>query len=79
MTIKLTEKQAAAMADLVQSGRYASSDEVLQTALDSLVMMKLDEDAKEAFLIEAIDAGDASGIYEGDVFADIRRELGLSA
>jgi len=32
---------------------------------------------KEAYLEQALEEGFASGVYQGDAFADVRRELGL--
>jgi hypothetical protein len=36
------------------------------------------EEAKETWLEQAPEEGFSSGVYEGDAFADVRRELGLS-
>jgi len=63
---------------LVASGRYNSQSEVLEAALDALEREECDEEAKEAWLEDALEAGFSSGVYEGDAFADVRRELGLS-
>ncbi len=62
---------------LVSSGRYNSPSEVLEAAIDALEREECDEEAKEAWLDEALEAGFSSGVYEGDAFADVRRELGL--
>jgi putative addiction module CopG family antidote len=62
---------------LVASGRYNSPSEVLEAAIDALEREECDEEAKEAWLDEALEAGFSSGVYEGDAFADVRRELGL--
>jgi putative addiction module CopG family antidote len=62
---------------LVASGRYNSPSEVLEAAIDALEREECDEEAKEAWLEEALEAGFSSGVYEGDAFADVRRELGL--
>jgi len=63
---------------LVAAGRYNSQSEVLEAALDALEREECDEEAKEAWLEDALEAGFSSGVYEGDAFADVRRELGLS-
>jgi len=63
---------------LVASGRYSSPSEVLEAAIDALEREECDEEAKEAYLEQALEEGFASGVYEGDAFADVRRELGLS-
>jgi putative addiction module CopG family antidote len=62
---------------LVASGRYNSPSEVLEAAIDALEREECDEEAKEAWLEEALEVGFSSGVYEGDAFADVRRELGL--
>jgi putative addiction module CopG family antidote len=63
---------------LVASGRYNSQSEVLEAALDALEREECDEEAKEAWLEDALEAGFASGIADGDVFARVRARLGLS-
>jgi putative addiction module CopG family antidote len=62
---------------LVASGRFSSPSEVLETALDALEREECDEEAKEAWLEQALEEGFSSGVYKGDAFADVRRELGL--
>jgi len=62
---------------LVASGRYNSPSEVLEAALDALEREECDEEAKEAYLEQALEEGFSSGVYKGDAFADVRRELGL--
>jgi len=63
---------------LVASGRYNSPSEVLDAAVDALEREECDEEAKEAWLEEALEEGFSSGVYKGDAFADVRRELGLA-
>ena len=43
--------------------------------LDAL-LRECDEQAKQVWLDQALADGDASGLYEGDVFEGIRQELG---
>jgi putative addiction module CopG family antidote len=62
---------------LVSSGRYNSPSEVLEAAIDALEREECDEEAKEAWLDEALEAGFSSGIAEGDVFARVRARAGL--
>ena len=62
---------------LVASGRYNSQSEVLEAALDALEREECDEEAKREWLEEALEAGFASGIAEGDVFARVRERAGL--
>ncbi len=45
--------------------------------MDALEREECDEEAKEAYLEQALEEGFASGVYKGDAFADVRRELGL--
>ena len=61
---------------LVDSGRFQNADAVLDAALDALRREECNEQAKQAFLVQALEDGDASDIFEGDVFESIRRELG---
>ena len=63
---------------LVAAGRYNSPSEVLEAAMDALEREECDEEAKEAYLEQALEEGFASGVYPGDAFADVRRELRLS-
>jgi hypothetical protein len=51
---------------------------VLDAAVDALEREECDEEAKEAWLEEALEEGFSSGVYKGDAFADVRRELGLA-
>jgi antitoxin ParD1/3/4 len=67
----------ALVARLVESGRYNSASEVLEAAVDALEREECDDEAKLAYLKKAIEDGEASGIYEGNPFADIRAKYGL--
>ena len=62
---------------LIASGRYNNADEVLHAALEALMREEADAETKAAWLEQALADGDASGTYEGDVFAEIRTRLGL--
>jgi putative addiction module CopG family antidote len=78
-TVSIPSKRFDEMAQrLVASGRYNSPSEVLEAAVDALEREECDEEAKEAYLEQALEAGFSSGVYEGDAFADVRRELGLT-
>jgi putative addiction module CopG family antidote len=63
---------------LVSGGRYNSPSEVLEAALDALEREECDEEAKELFLEEALEAGFSSGIAAGDVPGRIRARHSLS-
>jgi putative addiction module CopG family antidote len=65
------------IASKVADGAYQSASEVIEAALRTLEREEQEYQTKLAALRNAIDVGDASGIAEGDVFADIREELGL--
>ena len=67
------------VAKLVESGRYNSASEVLEAAMDALEREECDDEAKELYLEQALEAGFSSGIAEGDVVGRIRARHGLSA
>jgi antitoxin ParD1/3/4 len=75
--MSLTSEFEEFATELVKSGRYANEAEVLRAAMTALRREECDDAAKEAFLIEAIEEGEASGIAEGDVFARVRERAGL--
>ncbi len=79
-TVSIPSKRFDELAQrLVASGRYNSPSEVLEAAVDALEREECDEEAKEAWLEEALEEGFASGVAEGDVFARVRERAGLSA
>lgn len=75
--VNLTPKLDRFIASKVRQGRYENASEVVRAGLRSLERDEKIYNAKLAALRTAIDEGDASGIAEGDVFAQIRTELGL--
>jgi putative addiction module CopG family antidote len=76
-SLSLTSEFEEFATELVKTGRYANEAEVLRAAMTALRLEECEVAAKEAFLIEAIDEGEASGIAEGDVFARVRERAGL--
>jgi putative addiction module CopG family antidote len=62
--------------ELISSGRYANIGEVMRAALDALMREECSEEAKAAYLEQALEEAEASGVFEGDAFASVRRELG---
>jgi putative addiction module CopG family antidote len=62
---------------LVESGRYKNADEVMTAAMDALMREEADDKAKANFVRRAIEEGEASGVYEGDIFADLRAKYQL--
>jgi antitoxin ParD1/3/4 len=62
---------------LVEGGRYKNVDEVLTAAMDVLRREEADDLVKFNYVRRAIEEGEASGVYEGDVFADLRARHNL--
>ena len=71
--VELNEKLDTFVANMVAGGHYADVSEVVQDALRKL---EEEEDAKLTLLRVAVDEGEASGIFEGDAFVSVRREMG---
>lgn len=71
--IELTPELDEFIAQKIASGRYRDASQLVREALQ----FQKEDDAKMEALIQAIDEGEASGIYEGDPFEDIRKELNL--
>jgi putative addiction module CopG family antidote len=82
MTIELSKEDSKFVAAQIERGLFVSEAEVVAAALDSMkeTAVGSEEDAARLqWLIAALDEGEASGIYEGDAFAEVRKELGLPA
>lgn len=77
--INLTPELDRFIAAKIEHGRYENASEVVRAALRGLEREENEYDLKMAALLQAIDEGDASGIAEGDVFARVRKTLGLPA
>ena len=77
--VSLTDELDGFLQTRVDSGRYEDASEVVRAALRTLEREERAFDAKLEALQRAIDEGDQSGIAEGDVFAEVRSVLGLSA
>jgi antitoxin ParD1/3/4 len=75
--VNLTEELDRFVQRRVKSGRYENASEVVRAALRTLEREEREYEAKLAALRAAIDEGDASGVFEGDAVASVRRELGL--
>ena len=63
----------------VKSGRFENASEVVRAALRTLEREERVFEAKLQALRAAIDEGDASGVAEGDVLAQVREALHLPA
>ena len=77
--VNLTDELDSFVLSRVENGRYENASEVVRAALRMLEREEREYEAKLAALRAAIDEGDASGIAEGDVFARVRRSLGVTA
>jgi antitoxin ParD1/3/4 len=75
--VNLTPELDRFIATKVKQGRYENASEVVRAALRSLERDEKIYKARLAALRAAIEEGDASGRVEGDVFTQIRTELGL--
>jgi antitoxin ParD1/3/4 len=76
--VNLTAELDRFVATKVKSGRYENASEVVRAGLRTLEREEQQYAAKLAALRAAIDAGDASGISEGDVFGRVRKSLKFS-
>ena len=77
--VNLTPELDSFILERVESGRFENASEVVRSALRTLELDEQIFEAKLAALRAAIDEGDASGVAEGDVFAQVRATLNLSA
>jgi len=64
-------------APLIESGRYANTTEVLHAAMDALRRENMTQEEEDRILEALAEEGEASGIAEGDVMAQLREEFGL--
>jgi antitoxin ParD1/3/4 len=75
--VNLTQELDNFITAKIENGRYENASEVVRAALRGLEREEKEYDAKMAALRQAIAEGEASGIAEGDVFANVRRRLNL--
>ena len=75
--VNLTKELDRFILARVESGRFENASEVVRAALRTLEREERVYEAKLVALRAAIDEGDASGVAEGDVFADVRAALNL--
>ena len=76
--VNLTQELDQFVLARVESGRFENASEVVRAALRTLEREERVYEAKLEGLRSAIDEGDASGIAEGDVFAQVRETLQLA-
>ena len=65
------------MANKMKSGVYVTTSEVVRAGLRALQRQEREIEAKLGALRTAIDDGESSGIACGNVFARVRKSLGL--
>lgn len=70
--LDLTPEIDSFIAARIENGSYNSASELIQAALALLEFEEREDQVRMETLIQAVDAGEASGIAEGDVFAEIR-------
>src|ERR1017187_7642272 len=75
--VNLTQELDSFVLARVESGRFENASEVVRAALRTLEREERLYEAKLEALRAAIDEGDASGVAEGDVFAQVREALHL--
>ena len=73
--VNLTQELDSFVLSRVESGRFENASEVVRAALRTLEREERVYEARLEALRAAIDQGDASGVAEGDVFAQVREEL----
>lgn len=71
---ELPEDIARIAEALVAEGRFATVEDVVRAGVHLIATLE----KKRAELRVALADGDASGTFEGDAFASVRAELGLS-
>jgi antitoxin ParD1/3/4 len=73
--INLTLQMDSFVDAKIRSGQYANASEVLRAGLRALEQAEQEDQAKIQALREAIIAGENSGVYEGDIFADMEEYM----
>ena len=71
--IELTAELEEFVAAKIASGQYKDASQMVREALQ----FQKEDAAKMDALELALQEGEASGVYEGDPFEDIRKELNL--
>lgn len=77
--VNLTKELDRFVLARVKSGRFENASEVVRAALRTLERDEQFYKAKLEALRAAIDEGDASGVAQGDVFAQVRKTLKLTS
>jgi len=76
--VNLTDELDGFVLARVESGRYENASEVVRAALRTLEREEHQYEAKLAALRSAIDAGDGSGVAEGNPFDRVRKTFKLT-
>jgi antitoxin ParD1/3/4 len=75
--VSLTPELEEFVLSRVKGGRFENASEVMRAALRALEREEQIQQARLAALRAAIDAGDSSGVVEGNAFAQVRKSLKL--
>lgn len=75
--VNLTDELDRFVAKKVKTGRYENASEVVRAGLRSLEREEQEHEAKLTALRSAVDAGEASGIADGNPFRRARKGLKL--
>jgi putative addiction module CopG family antidote len=78
-TVSLPEELDSFVAASVANGDYPDASAVLLDALRVLEREKREDEAKMKTLIAEIQEGEDSGVFEGDAFESVRRQMGWTA
>lgn len=70
--INLTPEMDQFVHTRIQNGRYANASEVLRAGLRALEEDEKEDQVRLEALRAALEAGEESGIAEGDVFEEVR-------
>ena len=73
--INLTDQLDRFVDKRIRNGQYANASEVVRAGLRALEQDEKEDKAKLEALRAALQAGEESGIYEGDVFAEARKRI----
>ncbi len=73
--INLTPEMDRYVAERIESGQYANASEVLRAGLRALQGSEREEQAKLEALRAAVQAGEESGVAEGDVMSEVRERI----
>ncbi len=73
--VNLTEQLDRFVERRIRKGQYANASEVVRAGLRALEQDEKEDKAKLEALRAALMAGEESGIYEGDVFAEMEERI----